>query len=762
MEGQERDQARSWKYYDYVLLGVVVLVAAVIVVLRLKIQLRGGPGYDTYAFLNNALTMAGKSTYYEISRPPVMPFLTSIFFRLGWASPLVLYLIDGLVFIFGAAGLYLLARLRFSSLPSLVVSLIFISIPDVVENVAFGITDVFAISLSIWMIYLTILAVERNPRYYLIVPPLFIVAFLTRFTAAVMIFPILFYLFLRGNLLRNIRAVAEGLSLAALIVIADLAYTYQLAKGDVFVQFSAPYALATTTRIAEVKGLTGAPTGSRFYFVINFVKLLSPSVFGYLFAALFVAGVALFLTGLFRSAKQDKAGVAAVALSVGLLVAVYLVFSEINFVFADAIILAILLVVLHSWFDIDQKQAVSLVMFFWFITFLTYHSHQAVKVPRYFLTLTPTVAFFGAYAFDSVLNLLKRINLRKTVYVIVTILLMLGLLTSTGLATNISYQKIAHSPDWQVPGFQEASEWLLKHSKKSDLIYADNFVTAAWYMRRPIRAMQYFEDPRAFNHELEKYNADYFISIWHGEDFPSYYVLKKIGATSIYKRKSQPLPDKPRIFLIGKDTDHYIEDVLNFKFYVIRQKSPFPDDQNRSVSTTYIDDYRLETLRRYRSLLLYNFRWRDTGKADKLLTNYLASGGTIIVDASGNSGKSFYDLNNSTFLGVSVMNLQLSPVPKISIAPDYNLQTGVDTSKFARFVDENGEPWVGSAYQTTALAKEELKKLVTADGHTLVAVQQRGKGRIIWIGYNFVFHAFYHKNKAEDRLIQNVFRFAAK
>jgi hypothetical protein len=39
----------------------------------------------------------------------------------------------------------------------------------------------------------------------------------------------------------------------------------------------------------------------------------------------------------------------------------------------------------------------------------------------------------------------------------------------------------------------------------------------------------------------------------------------------------------------------------------------------------------------------------------------------------------------------------------------------------------------------------------------LLAMETRGEGRILWIGYNYVFHAFDNKNTSEARLLQEAF-----
>lgn len=157
--------------------------------------------------------------------------------------------------------------------------------------------------------------------------------------------------------------------------------------------------------------------------------------------------------------------------------------------------------------------------------------------------------------------------------------------------------------------------------------------------------------------------------------------------------------------------------------------------------STGIDSHSLEELQQYPYVLLYNFKWRDQEKAEELLMKYVESGGTLVIDASGNMEGTFYSLDNSEFLHTIITRKLLPENPKIE-------PNSVNFSPF----QEDGQPWYGADYQSTG--DNKIEPLVTANGRTLIGVQKIGKGRIIWIGYNFVWHAFHTDNKDEMRLIQ--------
>ncbi|MGL6298742.1 MAG: glycosyltransferase family 39 protein, partial [Methanobacteriaceae archaeon] len=46
-----------------------------------------------------------------------------------------------------------------------------------------GTLDIPAIAISIWVMYFTVLATNKNSKYFIIAFPLFVIAFFTRYTA---------------------------------------------------------------------------------------------------------------------------------------------------------------------------------------------------------------------------------------------------------------------------------------------------------------------------------------------------------------------------------------------------------------------------------------------------------------------------------------------------------------------------------------------------------------------------------------------------
>lgn len=749
---------------DALFVFLVVLAASIVVFYRLKIQYMPGrgPAFDTYAILSNALGLAGKTNYFEIGRPPFMSFVMSLFFRAGFISEAVAYGLDCLSYILAGVGLFLILRLRVPRVFCLIGALLFLTVPDMVVNVGFGATDVMAISLSIWLIYVTILGCEKNEKFLWFVFPLFTLTFLTRYTAAVMLFPVIFYILLRTNLLRKMKALGISVLATLPILAVDMYYYWRITNGEALIQFITPLRVASTVERAPGVTITGAVKPSSF-FISGFGGFLSNTAAGWWLAAIFVLGLlmaAVFLLG------QRKRSIATSILALGALayLSLYLVLSPMNFLVADLVILIVFLFAASQLFNPDKKQAIDLIVLIWFVSFLCYHSHQLVKESRYFITLAPAAAYFIAVGLSDAADFLKRLKSRQIYAAVAVGLLALTVLT-VSVSGNSSYRKVLNMGKWGIPETMKAAgDWLRPRLKKDSVVYADYFVATAWFLQRPVVAMPIFKDPRGVSQELEKYKADYFVSIWQGGDTASCQKIKSFGSINILARKKHPPKPKPIMYFIGRDLDHYLEDVLDFKYWVVRKKSGFPDDTSASIGTTYLDEYTPAQLKKYPVLVLFNFKWHNIEDAEKLVREYVSAGGTVVIDASGNSGLSFYNLNDSSFLGTAVYKKSLTTNSRISIERGHNGFAGnINPGKFSKFADEFNEPWSGSTYrQGKTPAGQTITNLALADKTTLVGIQKIGRGRVIWIGYNLIFHSFWYKNGEEQRFDRDIFGLAFK
>ena len=149
---------------------------------------------DVFVYLTNSLTFAGfKSSNVYLYLSPLICFLTSLLFRLGFLSETSLYAVTGIFCILGNIGIYVFLKNRFSSLLSLCGAFLFGAFSLNLLWWANGTLDIPAVTLSIWTILFTVLAIDKDSKYYILAIPLLVLAIFTRYTALFLIPLILLY-----------------------------------------------------------------------------------------------------------------------------------------------------------------------------------------------------------------------------------------------------------------------------------------------------------------------------------------------------------------------------------------------------------------------------------------------------------------------------------------------------------------------------------------------------------------------------------------
>lgn len=183
---------------DIIAISSLLIIVTVITLLLLNIDLKVGVYYvrDVFFYLNNALFYAGYNTGFENTRglSPLIPMITSIFFRMGFISDGTIIIVSSVFYIFSALGMYFLLRLRFDEVLSFTGSMILSTFPIVIVWITKGMLDI-PMCFSIWSVYFMILGFRRNTKFFYVAFPLAIFGFFTRFTVFLMM-PVLLIQFL--------------------------------------------------------------------------------------------------------------------------------------------------------------------------------------------------------------------------------------------------------------------------------------------------------------------------------------------------------------------------------------------------------------------------------------------------------------------------------------------------------------------------------------------------------------------------------------
>lgn len=548
------------KNKDINYLLVLIIIVSLITYYRVQIQTEIGPMWDTYDFLSNAILFAGQGTgYADLSRPPVLSFLTSIFFRFGYINEVTIFALDGFFVIFGAVGLYLLFKIRFNCMMSFLGSLLFSTFPIIVLFSGIGFSDIPSVSLSIWTFYLAVLAVKINPKYFYLTFLFAILAFLTRYTSGLILFPLLLYLFINYSTFKNLKYIFAGILISFLFLIPILISFYNI-SGNPFFSFQSFF-----------NGTVNPGAAGNYYY--------QPDIFYYLnhiFSYIGPAGIAIIIIvllgvliyGYFRLDKIkvtyknilkvniDKKSIIYI-LAFFILISIFLfTFSDLFYMISEILFFLFCLTSYKILKNLNIKYLdMDLLFFSWFMAFFIFHSVFVIKDDRYFVTMAPATAYFLTLGFSMIST---RINSKFKSKDRILSILSITLIGIMLISTIYYVPEIANQNELikeKADTAFLASNWLKNYDPdyKSKKIYADFWSYFSWYLRMNVKSMPVFKDGKAYtyqlrdykideesniayNNELNQNKADYYFSIRDGLNLTYYKPIKQFKFLILYQR----------------------------------------------------------------------------------------------------------------------------------------------------------------------------------------------------------------------------------
>lgn len=553
--------------FSFSLLILLIIILIIIAYYKLKIQITIGPVWDTCDFLANAFEFAGKRFgYSDLGRPPFLSFFVSIFIGLGYVSEVTIYVLDGLLFILGVIGLYLLLKLRFNSLNSFLGSLLFATFPIVLTFVSSGLSDIPSVSFSIWAIYFTVLAVKKNSKFFYLSFPILMLAFLTRYSAALIILPIFLYILINRNYRTNLKDMVFGIFASFLVIVPVLIHFYEK-FDDPFYPFISFF---STTKI-PVSPENFAYNPEPLYYLMNL-----PSYIGIAAIAivLIILGIIVYdviklkrRRTVFKKQLWSILKVEKTTRKIKLLIFVILTllfvgtFGKVFYMLSEVIFFALCYMsyILLKNRDI-KNMGINLLFLSWFMVYFIFHSVYVIKDPRYFVTMAPAFSYFLIFGFSEISNRLEFKFKNKNLKLYISLVLIFIMLSSTSFhltnVTQYNYNIIHTNEDNAL-----ASNWLKNHDPqyKNKIIYSTMWPYTAWYLKTNVKMMPIFKDNQTFyngvkeytfnpqssiamNRELENNNADYFFCeyfICQGLNLPSYKPIKQFRTIVIYEKSNK-------------------------------------------------------------------------------------------------------------------------------------------------------------------------------------------------------------------------------
>lgn len=543
-------------------LSILTIITIIMASFLSVVQIGIGVNYfDVFNYLNVALFYAGiiDGGSNMLSIPPLIPFLTSLFFRVGLVSGSVIIILDAVIFVFGVMGLYLLFNERFDENQSFAGCLIYISLPLIISWAASGSLDVPAISFSIWAVYFMVVGVKKHSKYLYLAIPMFVLAVLTRYTAALLILPLMLYLFMSSDLKRGMKTHLTHLIIALGMVTPFLIYIYlkinylsylvllvtePVVTGKAFGVGDAAYNPNNLYYLYNMFNYIGVGPLKGSYFQIFSPSQGSPSILSYITVALVLCGLGIYVYRIISWKIRENDELDKFKIIEGIVLLFLLVASVISFFYApylitDVIVFFVCLLIYKVFRGSGiGNLKLDLLFLYWFFTFFIMHSAVPLKLDRYFITTTPALAYFIILGLSVLIEkykpLIKNENLKKW-----------GLYSIVGLIFLVSSTAtfIGHTPNNCLINYIEpTTQWLEEYDPNYEdkVIYSDYSPAVTWSMKKMVitGVMRDYKDTDDFTSMLINSNAEYYIDVF-SEPKPTlkgYREIKKTDLITIYQR----------------------------------------------------------------------------------------------------------------------------------------------------------------------------------------------------------------------------------
>lgn len=497
---------------------------------------------DVYIYLIDALYFkgidVGAAHYMWLS--PVICFVTSLFMDIGIKNSLSIFITTGLFAIFGNIGLYLLFRYKFNNILSALGVIIYSTTALYIIWLGNGTLDIPAVSLTIWTVLFAVLSIDKNPKYYPYTALLFILAFYTKDTISLIIFPILIYFiykrsyYIKGNL-KNLKKwdKKELKYIKKSIIIAILGFILILIPITII---GNGYNGALEQGSNMAVGGTGATFDSahnieNLYYINYFLNFLSTThttfnndnpiftnftIISCILIAFIVIGIIISIYNNINKTKIDKK-----FLAITIILTIITIYSFLNLKATYTIILLMILFLVSRLISRKSDNDFNLMMFLWLVIYLSFFSYLHIKVNRYFLPAMPVVAYFVIW---SIYKIQEKIKINK--YIIPVILMCILIPAGFYYANTIEQSDEYHYSE-------EMSNYIITHYPN----YQDMDIGSAsvrpfeWYLVK-------YMDP-IHNNEIEKIeNSNITLYISNKQiKLNNYNEIKNIGNYYLYEKK---------------------------------------------------------------------------------------------------------------------------------------------------------------------------------------------------------------------------------
>ena len=433
---------------------LIVAIFSLIVTLKLiEFHMSGGIFFpDKALYLISSLYYAGMDYYHimdvnDLFFSPIISFLASGLFRIGIVDQLSISIVTAIFGFFSFFGLYIFLRNRFNPLLSLTGVIIYGSLSEVLLNLASGLLDIPSISISIWVLVFAIIAIDKNPKYFLISFPLLCIGFFTRYTVGFILPLIFLYYAMQRDLIGNIHfsilnkqfrsKISEYLQSQEFRYLL-VSLLFSIILFVIIVKFLIlDYGGSLTFIEQSTNTFNGYNAGTNIinfegdtlYFIKNFSLILFHNdrfldttqafILYFILALGFISTIVMINKNkIFRDSKYyptlSNFNKILLLIDVILFIMIFLGFKVYsNHMVANICLLSMLLILYYFIvkFNVDKNhQALNILNFAYFFVYLIFFSLYSVKVTRYALPLIPPFIYFVVLSLNNMILCVKENN----------------------------------------------------------------------------------------------------------------------------------------------------------------------------------------------------------------------------------------------------------------------------------------------------------------------------------------------------------------
>ena len=487
---------------------------------------------DVYMHLVNALTFSGKnmgsSKYLYIA--PLICFLTSLFFDIGYMDITAIYIVTGAFAILGNIGFYILLRIRFNRYLSLAGAVIHACFAVNLLWLANGTLDVPAMAMVIWTVLFTYIAINKNPKFYPLAFITFLLGCLIRYTNGFILPVVLLYFVYQTRLKLSdvekkyiIRSILLLIVLIVLILIgayimnpANLNFAtgiFEATQGTKGAIDDAAYSLDTWYYLKNFPTFISC---TYTYFNHTIPKLQGPAVLGII--TIIIMAIGGILAALGSSLKEYSYNKKLVGLAIILAIFITLTFTHINGLLSLILMLIILLLVYYIFKDKDIKYLDLNILFLaWFLIYFMYFTYFNIKVDRYIIPALPAFAYFLIAAINVIE---EKVGIKKIIPIALMILFIASaFMFTTHIISGDNFHR-----------YETMSDYLKNLDPDYESLAVANQRPFLWYMKE-------YVIPISTHNEsvIDSSGVEYYISNKELKHIQNYTKIKQIEDYILYK-----------------------------------------------------------------------------------------------------------------------------------------------------------------------------------------------------------------------------------